>query len=69
MSGTVTAPGNQLHLKLFILCYKNVFYLQNQHIHTLHTVLTCRRDRNCNTVHAVCANVCYVNKTQPIIEF
>jgi hypothetical protein len=37
MSGTVTAPGNQLHLKLFILCYKNVFYLQNQHIHTLYT--------------------------------
>jgi len=37
--------------------------------HTVYTTAqTCRRDRNCTVVHAVCANV-YVNKTQPITEF
>jgi hypothetical protein len=46
-----------------------MFYLQNQHIHTLYTVQTGSRDRNCIVLHAVCVNVCYVNKTQPIIEF
>jgi len=58
MSGTVTAPGNQLHLKLFILCYKNMRFIYKTNIFT--TVQTCRRDRNCIVVHAVCSNVCYV---------
>jgi len=34
MSGTVTAPGNQLHLKLFILCYKNMRFIYKTNIFT-----------------------------------
>jgi hypothetical protein len=47
-----------------------VLFTKPTYSHTVYTTAqTCRRDRNCTVVHAACANVCYVNKTQPITEF